>query len=129
MKAIIRFSLLLLLFSSCYSPQLNCAKYKTGTFEYQTYADGELIKATIVRNDSLEIDYYDEKEPDTSQIRWINNCTYVLKKYNPTTDSEKQRYQMKIISTAANSYTFEFSLVGEHEIKEFTATRVEEEAP
>lgn len=112
--------------SACFAPTKECADFKTGVFEYQTYADGELIQAKIVRNDSLEIDYYDPQQPDTSAIRWVNDCEYILKKYNPKDASEKQSFKMKIIETSGDKYTFEFSQVGQNKIKEFSATKIEE---
>lgn len=120
-------SLLLLVFmaTSCFTPSMNCTDFKTGVFEYQTYADGELIKAKIVRNDSLEIDYYNPNQPDTSQIRWVNDCEYILKKYKPKNSSERTSFKMKIIETGKDHYTFEFSQVGQKKVKEFTATRIE----
>lgn len=114
------------LLGSCYKREKNCEKFKTGTFEYKTYSQGEIIEAKIVRNDSLEIDYFQEDEPDTSKIRWINDCQYVLKKYHPKSEDEKQSFQMKIIETKGDQYTFDFSKVGETQTKEFTATRVED---
>lgn len=125
MKSVLFCFLASLLFAACYSPQLNCKKYKTGIFEYQSYLNGELIKARIVRNDSLEIDYYDEKQPDTSKIRWVNDCEYILRKYHPKNRKEKQSFQIQIISTTKDSYTFEFSKVGESQKSQFTAKRVE----
>lgn len=122
-----RFLLLLVPFlaAACYVPAKNCKSFKTGTFEYQTIADGKLMKAKIVRNDSLEIDYLDINNPDTSQIRWVNNCEYILRKYNPKDASEKKTFRMRILEThGASSYTFEFSEVGENLVKEFTATRI-----
>lgn len=116
---------LFLTLSSCFTPEKHCDRFKTGTFEYQTYADGELIKAKIVRNDSLEIDYYNPQEPDSSAIRWINECEYVLKKYNAKSADEKQSFKMRIIETEADRYTFEFSQIGQSKVKEFSATRIE----
>ncbi len=126
MKRFFYFLFFPLLFTACFTPAKECSNFKTGTFEYQTYADGELIKAKIVRNDSLEIDYYDPKQPDTSAIRWVNECEYILKKYNAKEASEKQSFKMKIIETQGNTYSFEFSQVGQNKIKEFSATRIKE---
>src|SRR5690625_288098 len=123
MRKIFCFLILPFLTIACFTPTKNCPKFKTGVFEYQTYADGELIQAKIVRNDSLEIDYYDPQQPDTSAIRWVNDCEYILKKYNPKDASEKQSFKMKIIETSGDKYTFEFSQVGQNKIKEFSATK------
>lgn len=127
MKAIIRFFLPALLVSACFTPPKDCKQFKTGTFEYQTYADGELIKARIVRNDSIEIDYFDEKNPDTSQIRWVNDCEYILKKYNPKSADERVSFKMKIIDTEEDNYTFQFSQMGQKKVKEFNAIRLEKD--
>jgi len=127
MRKIFCFLILPFLTIACFTPTKNCPKFKTGVFEYQTYADGELIQAKIVRNDSLEIDYYNPQEPDTSAIRWVNECEYILRKYGAKTADEKQSFRMKIIETHANHYVFEFSQVGEKMVKQFTATRINED--
>lgn len=124
MKPFFLFALVSLLFMACYSPQLDCKKFKTGTFEYQSYLEGEVVKTRIVRNDTLEIDYFG-KTPDSSSVRWVNDCEYIVQKFHPKNDSEKQSYQIQIISTTENSYTFEFSKLGEPKKSVFTATRVE----
>lgn len=124
MKSALSLALVSLLFTACYSPNNNCQAFKTGTFQYKTYANGELITSKIVRNDSLEIDYYNPQQPDTSKIRWINDCTYILTKYNPDNIRERQSFQMEIIETHEDRYTFLFSKVGEAKKKEFTATRM-----
>jgi hypothetical protein len=50
---------------------------------------------------------------DTASIRWVNDCECILTKLNPTSNQDKRPIQIKIISTQHNSYTFEYSLVGE----------------
>lgn len=126
MKSILSAFLLLFFLVSCYTPPNNCTEFRTGTFEYQAYAKGELIQAKIVRNDSLEIDYYNPKEPDTSQIRWINDCEYVLKKYNPTSSGEKRSFSMRILETDENTYKFVFKEIGSKQTKEFSAKRIKD---
>lgn len=126
MKTAFIYLLPFLLLTACYTPDKKCSNFKTGVFEYQTVSNGELIKAKIVRNDSLEIDYFNEKEPDTSKIRWLNDCEYVLQKYHPENSGERQTFQMKIIRTDGESYTFKFSEVGKKKSKKFTAKRIKE---
>lgn len=126
MRNLLSAAALLFVVNSCYTPPSNCADFKVGTFQYQAYTKGELIQAKIVRNDSLEIDYYDPKHPDTSQIRWINDCEYVLKKYQPKSAGEKRSFSMRITETEGNTYKFVFKEVGSHQVKEFSATRIEE---
>ena len=46
---------------SCVVPERRCEDFKTGTFTFEEFVGGELKTTTFVRNDSIEIDYYDEK--------------------------------------------------------------------
>ncbi|WP_394344198.1 hypothetical protein [Antarcticibacterium flavum] len=55
----------LVLFTGCYSPERDCASYRTGTFEFETYLNGEIVTSRFVRNDSIEIDHFQGKT-DTS---------------------------------------------------------------
>lgn len=101
--------LFLLLFTSCYNIERNCKDFKTGKFEFSYSIDGEEKKGTFIRNDKYSIDYF-ENEVDSSSIRWINNCEFVLKKINPKNASEDDAIHMKILSTTDSSYTFEYKL-------------------
>ncbi len=69
----------LLLLTGCYNQERNCADFRTGSFEFEAISGTEVFKTTIVRNDTLEIDFFQGKS-DTSTIRWINDCEYVIKK-------------------------------------------------
>ena len=46
---------------SCYSPERNCSNFKVGTFEFKALVGTELLTTTFVRNDSIEIDYFQGK--------------------------------------------------------------------
>ena len=116
--------LILLSFSSCYQPERNCAKFKTGTFEFESFLDGELVKSRFTRNDSIEIDYFRGKT-DTSSIRWINDCEYLIKNLHPESRSEEKPIHIKILTTEKNTYTFEYGLVGETKKQRGTAVKVE----
>ncbi|MFD0932200.1 DNA topoisomerase IV [Psychroflexus salinarum] len=116
--------LLSLSFVSCYNPQRECKDFKTGTFEFETYLDGDLVKTTFIRNDSIEVEIYKNKK-DTASIRWINDCEYVLKSINPKNRTEQQRIHMKILSTANNSYTFEYSIVGKNKKQKGRVTKID----
>jgi len=109
---------------SCYNPQRECKDFKTGTFEFETYLDGDLVKTTFIRNDSIEVEIYKNKK-DTASIRWINDCEYVLKSLNPINRAEKQPIHMKIISTSNNSYTFKYSIVGKNEKQKGRVTKID----
>lgn len=109
--------------SSCYETDRNCSNFKTGTFEFEAVSGTEVFKTTIVRNDSLEIDFFKGKS-DTSTIRWINDCEYVLKKVNPKNQAEKKAILIKILTTDKKKYTFEFSEVGKSKASKATAKKI-----
>ena len=111
-----------LLIASCESPERNCAHFKTGTFQFETLLNGNLVATTFTRNDTLEIDYYQGKA-DSSSVRWINNCEYIVKKLNPKSMSEEKAIHMKILATEGDFYTFEYSLVGENNKQRGTAQK------
>ena len=101
---------LLLTIASCNTPERNCANFKTGTFEFETLVGTELKKTKFVRNDSIEIDYYDNKI-DTFSIRWVNDCEYVMKKLRPKNQAEKEPVLFKVLTTKGDEYTFEYSML------------------
>jgi len=112
----------LFLLIGCYESERNCADFKTGTFEFEALSGTEVFKTTIVRNDSIEIDYFQGKK-DSSSIHWINDCEYVLKKINPKNQAEKKAIHIKILTTDKDSYTFEFSEVGKTKKSRATAKK------
>ncbi|SHI90394.1 DNA topoisomerase IV [Pseudozobellia thermophila] len=103
---------LLLSMTSCYQPERNCKQFKNGRFSFTTTIDGEEKTTIFVREDDMEIDYFEGKA-DTSSVRWINDCEYIVKKLNPKSKAEEKSIHMKILSTTDNSYTFEYSIVGQ----------------
>jgi len=116
------FSFFLLM--GCYESERNCSDFKTGTFEFEALSGTEVYKTTIVRNDSIEIDFFQGKS-DTSSIRWINDCEYVLKKINPKNQAEKKAILIKILTTQKDKYTFEFSEVGKTKTSKATAQKID----
>ncbi|WP_347374773.1 DNA topoisomerase IV [Aequorivita sp. Q41] len=113
----------LFLLSSCYETERNCTDFRTGTFEFEALSGTEVFKTTITRSDSIEVDYFNEKI-DSSTIRWVNDCEYVLEKINPKNQAEKKAILIKILTTDKDSYTFEFSEVGKTKTSRATARRV-----
>ncbi|QLG47078.1 DNA topoisomerase IV [Costertonia aggregata] len=99
------------IFFSCYQPERNCKDFKNGTFTYTATIDGEEKTTTFVRNGTVEIDFFESKS-DTSSVRWLNDCEYIVKKMNPKNKAEEKSIHMKIMSTTKNSYTFEYGVVG-----------------
>ncbi len=113
----------LILFSSCYSVNRDCNNFKTGTFEFEALVGTELLTTTFVRTDSIEIDYFRGKS-DTSSIRWINNCEYIVKKINPKNRAEQKAIHMKILTTNGNEYLFEYNEVGKKNKQKGTAVKI-----
>lgn len=124
LKRVISYIVLIFTLFACYQQERNCEKFKVGTFEFQTLLNGELATTTFKRNDSIEIDYFQQKS-DTSSIRWINKCECVLKNLNPKNRSEEKPLHMKILTTNKNSYTFEYGLVGTSKKEKGTAKKVD----
>ena len=85
--------------------------------------DEEKLTTRFVREGDREIDYFQGKS-DTSEVRWINQCEYIVKKLNPKNISEEQAIHIKILSTTANSYTFEYSIVGSKVKSRGTAIKI-----
>ncbi|HBY69578.1 MAG: DNA topoisomerase IV [Flavobacteriaceae bacterium] len=108
---------------SCYQPERDCKKFKTGTFEFKALVGTQLETTTFKRNDSIEIDYYQGKA-DTSSIRWINDCEYIVQKINPKNRAEEKAIHMKILTTDNNEYTFEYNIVGQTNKQKGTAVKV-----
>ena len=108
--------MLLLLLTSCYTIERECVNFKTGTFEFNYMIDGVEKTGRFVRTETLNIDYYEGKT-DSSSVRWINDCEFILKKIHPKRMAEKEAIHMKILSTTNNSYTFEYKLAVKKENK------------
>jgi len=109
--------------TACYNPPRNCMDFKEGEFRAtSTIGDNEQT-TTFVRTMDSEIDFF-EGIADTSSVRWINDCEYIVKKLNPQKPSEEKSIHMKILSTTDSSYTFEFGLVGSSKKWRGTAFKV-----
>ncbi|MDT0685846.1 DNA topoisomerase IV [Autumnicola psychrophila] len=98
--------------TGCFQPERNCEDFRTGTFEFESYLNGEIVTSRFIRNDSIEIDQFQGKA-DTSSVRWLNDCEFVLKNLNPENMAERKPIHMKILTTNENGYTFEYGVVGE----------------
>jgi hypothetical protein len=97
------------IFQSCYQVERNCQDFKTGTFSFTYLLNGEEQVSTFTRTSEYNIDFIEGKA-DSSSIRWINDCEFVLKKLNPKNKAEEKAIHMKILSTTDSSYTFEYQL-------------------
>jgi hypothetical protein len=115
---------ILLICSACYEPERNCQAFRNGRFTFSSEIGGETKTTTFLREDSIEIDYFEGKA-DTSSVRWINDCEYVVKKLHPTNAAEEKSIHMKILSTTENSYTFEYQIVGTSDKSSGTAHKTD----
>ena len=116
--------LLTFLIFSCYNPERNCQDFKTGAFEYKALIGTEVLSTTFTRNDTLEIDCFNGKS-DSSSIRWINDCEYIVKKINPKNMAEEKAIHMKILTTKGNDYVFEYNIVGDTKKQKGTAKKID----
>ena len=122
---IVRASLLLflVLLSSCYQPVRDCQAFKNGKFEFTALVEGEEMSTVFERQGDREIDYF-QGQSDTSEVRWINDCEYVVRQLHPKNKSEERSIHMKILSTTEDSYTFEYSIVGDSKKSRGTAIKI-----
>lgn len=104
------FSFFILLYSCRDTSSVrNCSKYKEGFYEFTYLINGIEKKGFFKRFNNLNIDYYDGII-DSSSVRWINDCEFILKKINPKSIQEKDPIHIKIIETNDISYVFEYKL-------------------
>ena len=115
--------LLLTLLTSCYNQERNCNDFKTGKFTSETEIEGKKYTSTFERNDSIQIESYEGKI-DTFKVRWTNDCEYIIQNTNPKNREEKKPVQMKILTTNSDSYTFEYSFVGDSKKQRGTVTKL-----
>ena len=108
---------------SCYSPERQCSDFKVGEFKYEALVNGELETTIFKRNDSIQVEIYKGKT-DTSQIRWINNCEFILTPLHPKSILDQYQIHMKIISTTEEAYTFQYNVIGENQKETGRAVRV-----
>ncbi len=108
---------------SCYNVERNCKDFKTGKFKFEYEVDGVKKTTVFERKDSIEIEIFEGKT-DTSNIRWVSDCEYILKKNHPKNMAEEKAISMKILSTSKNSYTFEFGIVGSDQKQRGTVERI-----
>lgn len=109
---------------SCYAPERNCSDFKTGAFKYEEYINGNLETTLFIRSDSLQIEKYKGKT-DTSEVRWINKCEFILTPVNPESILDQYQIHMKILETTSNAYKFQYNIVGEDQKETGLAIKVE----
>lgn len=123
----IKNTLLIILFavslSSCYNQERNCTDFKTGKFEFSQEIDGQKETSIFERTEEFQIETFRGKT-DTSSVRWVNDCEFILQKLNPKNRAEKKAIHMKILSTTENGYLFEYSFVGDTNKQKGTVNKI-----
>lgn len=117
-------AVILLCFSCGQPPERNCEDFKTGTFSFKATINGEEKETIFRRTMDLEVDEFEGKT-DSSSVRWINDCEYVLKNLNPKSKAEEKPIHIKILTTSGSSYTFEYNIVGESKKFKGTAHKID----
>ncbi|MCA0959667.1 DNA topoisomerase IV [Muricauda ruestringensis] len=117
-------AIILLCFSCGQPPERNCEDFKTGTFSFKATINGEEKETIFRRTMDLEVDEFEGKT-DSSSVRWINDCEYVLKNLNPKSKAEEKPIHIKILTTSGSSYTFEYNIVGESKKFKGTAHKID----
>jgi len=110
-------------FTGCYDTDRKCADFKTGKFQFDYEINGAKKTTLFERTNAIEIETFEGKT-DTSSVRWINDCEYILQKIHPKNMQEQKAVHMKILTTNKNSYTFEFSIVGDPNKQKGTVTKL-----
>lgn len=104
-------------------PQRDCSDFKTGKFSFTTTINGEEKKTIFYRTETIEVDEFEGKK-DSSSIRWINDCEYVLKNLHPKNKAEEKSIHIKILTTTDSSYTFEYNAIGDKRKFKGTAYKI-----
>ena len=103
---------ILLLFTSCYNSEREGNQFMTGEFEFSYKINDTVQKSRFTRTLNYEIEEYNGII-DSSSIKWVNNCEFLLTKLNPRTNQEKRPVRIKILRTYEDSYDFEYSSINE----------------
>lgn len=113
MKTPLSLSILFLLLTSCFnSPERNCTDFKTGIFEFVTVNGSDTLVSVFERYEDYEIDRFQNKV-DTSTVRWINDCEFILRNKHPKNNQEKEAVHIKILETDLKGYRFEYGYLSE----------------
>ena len=107
------FSISFVFFVGCYPVERNCSLFRTGIFSYSTLIDNKIQTSIFIRDSLYEIELF-ENAVDSSTIRWVNDCEFILTKLRPKDHGDRKPIRIKILTTSLNDhYTFEYSQVGD----------------
>jgi hypothetical protein len=108
---------------SCYQQERKCKDFKTGKFSFTQTIDNVKKTSIFTRTGKMQIETFDGKT-DTAAVRWVNDCECILQKLHPKNMLEKKAIAMRILTTNKNTYTFEFSYVGESKKQKGIVTKL-----
>ncbi len=103
-KQLLILGLVILGLSSCEKEQYSVEKFKSGVFEIP--ATDRYSKTEIIRNDSLQIEYYEDRV-DSLKIVWLSNFKYDLIPVQIENAPEEEIIHVRIKKIRANEYDFE----------------------
>lgn len=112
-----------LAFSTCFQPEKNCRNYRTGNYEFATILGEDTLVSRFERYENYEVEHFNNRI-DTSQVRWVNDCEYILKNKHPKNMAEQKSVSIRILSTTDSTYTFEYGIVGEAKKSKGTAKKI-----
>jgi hypothetical protein len=115
--------LLALTIIACSEKERSCQDFRTGTFEFVQDINGKKHTSPFTRTEELQIETYNGKT-DTASVRWVNDCEFILQKLHPKSMKEEKAISMKILFTTDNTYTFDYSFVGDAKKQRGTVTKL-----
>lgn len=115
--------LLALTIIACSEKERSCQDFRTGKFEFVQDINGKKHTSTFTRTEELQIETYNGKT-DTASVRWVNDCEFILQKLHPKSMKEEKAISMKILFTTDNTYTFDYSFVGDAKKQRGTVTKL-----
>ncbi len=122
------FAILLVCYSltlvSCNNHERNCQDFRTGKFEFVQTINGTKHSSVFTRTEKRQIETYNGKT-DTASVRWVNDCEFILQKLHPKNMEEEKSISMKILFTEKNTYTFEYSFVGNNKKERGVVTKLD----
>lgn len=121
MRILIASLTIFFLFSCKHENTLTPTELKKGTF--QTTLDGKTVSSVATRNDSIQIETYNNKK-DTFYIHWKSDFEYILKQKHPKTSLDSVEFVVKITGIHGKSYTFNAHYKGNKYIQKGTATKI-----
>lgn len=103
----------LILLTACFNqPKRECKTVETGKFSFSFVIDKVEETSIFERTKNIQIETFRGKT-DTSKVRWINDCEFVLEKLHPKGIKDRKKVHIKIIETTNDGYYFLYGFVGE----------------